>query len=79
MCGGDTTSQLNEAESEGYPWDHARLVHALRRIYAIIFGWQDALLGRLDRAVTPDRLSPVYRSRGLLTAFTVLGLGFHSC
>ena len=76
LTGGDSTSQLNEAESEGYPWDNPRVVHVLRRMYAIIFGWQDALLGRLDRAVTSDPLSPVYRSRRLLTGFTVLGLGF---
>jgi CDP-alcohol phosphatidyltransferase len=76
LTGGDTTSQLDEAGSEGYPWDSPRVVHALRRIYVIIFGWQDALLGRLDRAVTADRASPVYRNKTLLTAFTVLGLGF---
>lgn len=76
LTGGDTTSQLDEAGSEGYPWDDPRVVHVLRRIYVIIFGWQDALLGRLDRAVTPDRASPVYRNKTLLTAFTVLGLGF---
>jgi phosphatidylglycerophosphate synthase len=76
LTGGDTTSQLNEAEAKGYPWDDPRLVHALQRIYTIIYGWQDALLGRLDRAVTPDPASPVYRDKHLLTAITVLGLGF---
>ena len=76
LTGGDTTSQLNESGSEGYPWDNPRLVHLLRRLYAILFGWQDALLGKLDRALTPDPASPVYRSKRLLTAITVLGLGF---
>jgi phosphatidylglycerophosphate synthase len=76
LTGGDTTSQLNESESEGYPWDNPRLVRILRRIYAILFGWQDALLGKLDRTLTPDPASPVYRSKRLLTAITVLGLGF---
>ena len=76
LTGGDTTSQLNESESEGYPWDDPRLVHILRRLYAILFGWQDALLGKLDRALTPDPASPVYRNKRLLTAITVLGLGF---
>ena len=76
LTGGDTTSQMNEAGSEGYAWDNPRVVHVLRRIYVIIFGWQDALLARLDRAFTPDRASPVYRNKTLLTAFTVLGLGF---
>ena len=64
LTGGDTTSQLNESESEGYPWDDPRLVHILRRLYAILFGWQDGLLGKLDR------------NKRLLTAITVLGLGF---
>jgi phosphatidylglycerophosphate synthase len=76
LTGGDTTSQLNEADSEAYPWDNPSVVQVLRRTYVVIFGWQDALLGVLDRAVTPDRESPVYRSKSLLTAFTVLGLGF---
>ena len=74
--GGDTTSQLNESQSEGYPWDNPRVVHILRRLYSILFGWQDALLGKVDRALTPDPASPVYRSKRLLTAITVLGLGF---
>ena len=76
LTGGDSTSQLNEAESEAYPWDNPRVVRVLRRIYVVIFGWQDALLGKLDRAVTRDPAAPVYRNKTLLTAFTVLGLGF---
>lgn len=76
LTGGDATSQLDEANSQGYPWDNPRTVRLLRRLYIIIFGWQDALLGRLDRALVKDPTSPVYRSKGLLTAITVLGLGF---
>jgi phosphatidylglycerophosphate synthase len=76
LTGGDTTSQLNESQSEGYPWDNPRVVHILRRLYSILFGWQDALLGKVDRALTADPASPVYRSKRLLTAITVLGLGF---
>jgi phosphatidylglycerophosphate synthase len=76
LTGGDRTSQLDETETEGYPWDDPRLVHVLRRIYSLVFGWQDSLLGRIDRALVPDPASPVYRSKRLLTAITVLGLGF---
>ena len=76
LTGGDTTSQLSESQSEGYPWDNPRVVNILRRLYTILFGWQDALLGKVDRALTPDPASPVYRSKRLLTAITVLGLGF---
>ncbi|MGZ4701285.1 MAG: CDP-alcohol phosphatidyltransferase family protein [Ilumatobacteraceae bacterium] len=76
LTGGDTTSQLDESQTEHYPWDNPRVVRILRRLYSILFGWQDALLGKVDRALTPDPVSPVYRSKRLLTAITVLGLGF---
>jgi hypothetical protein len=45
-------------------------------MYKIIYGWQDALLGKIDRAITPDGSSPIYRNKRLLTAVTVMGLGF---
>ena len=51
-------------------------MQALLSIYSIIYGWQDALLGKLDRAITPDRASPIYRDKRLLTAITAMGLGF---
>ncbi|HTP06711.1 MAG TPA: CDP-alcohol phosphatidyltransferase family protein [Anaerolineae bacterium] len=73
---GDTTSQVNETEAENYPWDNPRVVQALLNIYLIVYGWQDALLARLDRAITPDRASPIYRDKHLLTAITVMGTGF---
>ncbi len=76
LTGGDTTSQLDETEAESYPWDNLRVVQALLNIYLIVYGWQDALLARLDRAITPDRASPIYRNKPLLTAITVMGVGF---
>jgi CDP-alcohol phosphatidyltransferase len=76
LTGGDTTSQLNETEAENYPWDDPRVVQALLNIYSIVYGWQDALLARLDRAITPDGASPIYRNKHLLTAITVMGVGF---
>ncbi len=76
LRGGDTTSQLNESEAQHYPWDNPQVVQALLNIYLIVYGWQDVLLTRLDRAITPDRASPIYRHKRLLTAITVMGLGF---
>ena len=76
LTGGDTTSQLNENEAKNYPWDNPAVVQALLAIYSIIYGWQDALLGKLDRAITPDRASPIYQDKRLLTAATAMGLGF---
>lgn len=76
LTGADPTSQLNENETKNYPWDKPHTVQALLNIYLIIYGWQDALLGKLDRAITPDRTAPVYRDKRLLTATTAMGLGF---
>lgn len=76
LTGGDTTSQLNESEAQNYPWDNPKVVQALLNIYLIVYGWQDALLTRLDRAITSDRAAPIYRNQRLLTAITATGLGF---
>ncbi len=76
LTGGDSTSQLDENETKNYPWDHPRTVQALLNVYLIVYGWQDALLGKLDRAITPDRTAPVYRDKRLLTATTAMGTGF---
>ena len=76
LTGGDTTSRLKETEAEQYPWDDPALVQALLKIYLIIYGWQDVLLAKIDRVITPDRASPVYRDKRLLTAATAMGLGF---
>jgi phosphatidylglycerophosphate synthase len=76
LTGGDTTSQLDETEARNYPWDDPQVVQALLKVYRIVYGWQDVLLARLDRAITPDRAAPIYRHKRLLTAITVMGLGF---
>ena len=55
LTAGDTTSNVHESEAKGYAWDDPRVVQVLLRLYKIIYGWQDALLGWLDRAITPDR------------------------
>ena len=76
LSGGDTTSQLKETEPKEYPGDNPTTVKALLYIYLIIYGWQDDLLAKIDRAITPDRAAPVYRDKRLLTAITAMGLGF---
>ena len=76
LTGGDTTSKLQETEEQTYPWDDARVLRVLIRLYRVIYGWQDALLGKLDRAITPDRADSIYRDKRLLTATTAMGLGF---
>ncbi len=76
LTGGDTTSQLDETEARRYPWDNPHVLQALLSVYQIVYGWQDMLITRLDRAITPDRAAPIYRHKHLLTAITVMGLGF---
>ena len=76
LTGGDTTSQLNETEAKQYPWDNPATVQALLNIYLVVYGWQDALFAAIDRAITPDVAAPIYRNKRLLTAITVMGLGF---
>jgi phosphatidylglycerophosphate synthase len=76
LTGGDTTSKLQETDEQSYPWDDARTLRVLVRLYHVIYGWQDAWLGGLDRAITPDRADPIYRNKRLLTATTAMGLGF---
>ncbi len=76
LTAGDTTSQLDENEAKNYPWDNPQVVQALLNVYLIIYGWQDVLLAKLDRAITPDRAAPIYRDKRLLTATTAMGLGF---
>lgn len=70
--GGDQTSHVNEAASEGYPWDDPVRLRWLHRLYQSIYGWQDTLMDRIDRRLVPTR-APVPPT--FLTATTVLGLG----
>jgi phosphatidylglycerophosphate synthase len=73
---GDTTSHLQEDHEAPYPWDNPTVLRLLLKLYQLIYGWQDRLLGKLDRQITPDRAAPIYRDRRLLTATTAMGLGF---
>jgi len=70
--GGDQTSQVSEAEPAGYAWDNPTWLGPLYLAYRLIYGWQDALIARLDQLAAPD--APAI-SRGFMTAVSVLGLG----
>ena len=70
--GGDHTSQLSEVEPAGYAWDNSALLTPLFVAYSVIYGWQDALVARLDQWAAPQQ--PVVR-RGFMSAVGVLGLG----
>ena len=71
QTGGDQTSQVQETEAGGYPWDNPTQLRWLHRLYQLIYGWQDALVTRLDRLPgNAQTLTP-----GFMTATTALGLG----
>ena len=72
QAGGDQTSRTRENAANGYPWDNPTLLGQLHQAYRLIYGWQDALMERLDRRVSPAD-APV--PRNFLTAATALGLG----
>ncbi len=76
LTGGDTTSKLKETEEESYTWDNPAILRILLQLYRVVYGWQDTLLGKIDRRITPDWVAPIYRNKSLLTATTVMGLGF---
>jgi phosphatidylglycerophosphate synthase len=70
--GGDQTSQVHEAEPAGYAWDNPTLLGPLYAAYRLIYGWQDALIARLDERVAPQA-APL--TRNFMTAVSVMGLG----
>ncbi|HZY44540.1 MAG TPA: hypothetical protein VFF70_07305, partial [Anaerolineae bacterium] len=76
LAGGDTTSKLQETAEAEYLWDNPQILRLLLVLYRFIYGWQDALLGKIDRAITPDQAAETYRDKRILTAITVMGLGF---
>ncbi len=76
LTGGDTTSKLQETVEAEFPWDNPQILHLLLMLYRLIYGWQDTLFSKLDRAITPDRAAEIYRDKRLLTATTAMGLGF---
>jgi len=70
---GDQTSRVGESAPEGYTWDHPTLLRCLYALYRLIYGWQDALMIRIDHWAAPAggvRLRPAF-----LTTVSVLGLG----
>ena len=70
--GGDQTSQVSEDEPAGYAWDNRALLGPLYLAYRLIYGWQDAIVARLDQLAAP-REAPI--GRGFMTAVSVMGLG----
>ncbi|HLF28080.1 MAG TPA: CDP-alcohol phosphatidyltransferase family protein [Anaerolineae bacterium] len=76
MTGGDITSQVAERSDERYPWDNPAALRILYTLYRLIYGWQDRWLAAVDRRVTRDPNSSIYRDKRLLTLTTAMGLGF---
>ncbi len=70
--GGDATSRVSEDQAGGYAWDDPSALALLYLAYRLIYGWQDSLVARLDKAVAPNSPPP---SRTFMTAVSVLGLG----
>lgn len=73
QVGGDRTSQVSETAETQYPWDNPATLRLLFGLYRTIYGWQDALVAALDRALAGSAsrlLSPAF-----MTAVSVLGLG----
>jgi phosphatidylglycerophosphate synthase len=71
-AGGDRTSQVSEDEPAGYAWDDPALLGPLFVAYRAIYGWQDALVARLEQFAAPNSPPP---TRRFMTAVSVLGLG----
>jgi phosphatidylglycerophosphate synthase len=76
LTGGDTTSAARERADERYPWDNPAALKIVYALYRVIYDWQDHALAALDRRLTRDPASPVYRDKRLLTLTTAMGLGF---
>lgn len=70
--GGDQTSQVNEDAPAGYVWDDPTVLAPLHLAYRTIYGWQDALVARLDQLAAPN--GPTV-GRSFMTAVSVMGLG----
>ncbi|MCL4249229.1 MAG: CDP-alcohol phosphatidyltransferase family protein [Anaerolineae bacterium] len=71
---GDSTSQLNEAEAENYPWDNPATVRRLLAIYTLIYAWQDKLALYVDRRLLKSDPN-VLVSRRFMTLASLMGLG----
>ena len=71
--GGDATSRVTESACSPYPYDNPLWMGILYRFYRYAYGWQDAVVRRLDGMLDPDDRLP---SRRLMELFSVLGPGF---
>lgn len=76
LTGGDTTSRAQESGDESYPWDDPGALRVVYGLYRAIYGWQDRGMAAIDRLVTREPNSDVYRDKRLLTLTTAMGLGF---
>jgi len=70
--GGDTSARHQE-DARAYPYENARLVALLYRVYLLFYGWQDALVRRLLALGGPEACVP---GRRWMTLVSALGLGF---
>ena len=73
QVGGDRTSQVSESAATQYPWDNPAVLQVLFSAYRAIYGWQDALVAVLDKAIAGSGSRPI--TPGFMTAVSVLGLG----
>jgi len=76
LTGGDRTSQTQESGDDVYPWDNRATLKIVYTLYRLIYDWQDRWMAAIDRRVTGDPTSAVYRDKRLLTLTTLMGLGF---
>lgn len=72
QTGGDTTSQVQEAAADAFPWDDPIQLRVVLRLYQWAYGWQDALVAAVAHWASPQ---PAPLSPSFMTAVTVLGLG----
>ncbi len=79
--GGDVTSRTDEAGGEEPAHERGPLLDALKKAYAVVYGWQDRLVAAADdRMLGPEGLRPDVRDRmdrdpAMATAVSFLGLG----
>lgn len=72
--GGDTTSRVNEFERPtAFPYENARTVAVLHRLYLLCYGPFD----RLMLAVEGDETIRAPLPNRFMTALSAMGLGFH--
>ena len=73
LLGGDTTSSINEFERpQAFPYENARTVAVLHRLYVLCYGAFD----RLMLAIEGERTIREPLPNGFMTAVSTMGLGF---